>query len=806
MSTVLPAQLPRDAIIDGRYRVLDYLGAGQAGSVYKVMQVGLEVERALKILDPKPPFSLDEKAVRGFTAEIKLLSRLTHRNVLKLFDAGPYTAGPGAPSTPYYVMELVHPPPGKDHPLTLANVFAESLTDTAFIDILQQLADGLDYIHSHHVLHADIKPPNILVEDDGQGRFDLNIADLGCAKALAIQPGAPVIGSTYLVGTELYAPPYAHRYVNKPTPISYAELQTFFPHYDFFCLGMTLAEVVSSIQLTPFTTVATLLEHPKPHLAQAFGPKKMALLKLIIRQLVADTRDNFADARQVKNALRKLRPDFLYPLGVPDMVVGGAHRVLSQPLERVYLSARAYELVRHPMFQRLHTLNQLNFVYLLYSGAHHSRFTHVCSAFETTKRYIEGLVGDPHFLHLMYTADYELLLASALLHDIGHYPLAHAVEDLRGITADGKATNVKADHEMVREFLDRSVPVGARSLGCILKDDWGIEPDRVTNVVAKQPVGSEAEAFVQSVVDGPIDVDKVSYLQYDSTMTGAKYGLGIDFDALIGSLIAVPPDTDRARRPHTSLGVTDKGRVAAEGVVTARYGMFSRVYWHHRNRSIMAMLQYAFARLLLEPESSFTFADYIDRSLHMSDLQALFFLCQGLGTLRPTNPRTGRAVENLLTGLLDGSRGMYVRLIPFPSTPVQDDDLAVRQHLIDLKKQASMAGLEILREELLQQVSGVLKRPLADSDLLFDIPRIERGRDTVASIWVRSRAAAVDYEELKNLSGIVKQVGDNFDRFVKKCRVFVSPAVFEELRVAGRLDEARKLVRSLLHSAAKKSG
>ena len=98
-----------------------------------------------------------------------------------------------------------------------------------------------------------------------------------------------------------------------------------------------------------------------------------------------------------------------------------------------------------------------------------------------------------------------------------------------------------------------------------------------------------ARRILQSILSGPIDVDKMDYLARDSLHAGVPYGRHFDQGRLLASLCL--------NMAGDGLAITDKGKTAAEMMVFARYVMFSEVYWHHAVRAATAMLQRAFYTL-----------------------------------------------------------------------------------------------------------------------------------------------------------------------------------------------------------------
>jgi len=752
------ADLSEGTIIDAKYTVVKKLGSGDAGTVYRVKQSGINVDRAMKILAPKLQEVPLATFTKEFVAEREKLSQLTHRNLVKLIDAGEYN------SLPYYITDLVHPRDGEDAALTLDRWAKEVKTREAFADIVLQLTDGLAYLHSRGCLHCDLKPSNLLLEPVSKDEYELKITDLGSSKIL-VADGTRDTQRTHVVGTVDYAPNYVLDVLNTDNTVTLAELKKWFPHWDLFCLGATLARIVWNNPTKGERNFQKMLTDPRQNIKHAFG-SDFDLLKMIILRLVDPVADKcFPGADGVGEAFRKFLAEYLVPLGVREMAVGGAHRTLTQPREKVYFSERAYELVEHPTFQRLHNLNQLNFVYMLYSGAKHSRFLHSLSTYEMAKRYIEGLLGDSYFKHLMYKQDFELFLAAALLHDIGQYPLAHAIEDLGDEKFTGVVSGVKTDYQMSEYFLKRKLKKEDSTVADLLgKKEWGIDVERLIRILSRGPRQTETDYIIRSMLDGPIDVDKVSYLLYDSYFTGAKYGLGIDLDGFLSSLVAIPPENER----HSQIGILDTGVVAAEGVISARYSMFSRVYWHHFNRAIMAMLKYAAAKIFLSP-GGVSFLGYINDTFGYSDLDAVRYMHDRLGKVIPlkdTNP---------LGGLLDGTRSVHRRLLTFSGRDAKTGPTYRLLTSYDFR------GLEGLRLEILRKLGTMLGQGLEDCDVLFDVPKTEKRRDTLEDLYVSDPEDPKKYKELSSLSGVVRALCQEFEDLTKKCRIYISPGVREKL-------------------------
>ena len=217
--------------------------------------------------------------------------------------------------------------------------------------------------------------------------------------------------------------------------------------------------------------------------------------------------------------------------------------VVRDPLwNNIRLEPEALAIIDTPAFQRLRYVRQLGHAFLVYPGATHTRFEHALGTYHLAGR---------------VTKEREVQLA-ALLHDIGHYPFSHALEEA-GLPR----------HESLAA---RHLRTGA--LATTL-ERLGVSAERLLELIQ----GTSSSPLAR-LVSGSIDVDKLDYLSRDATMCGVPYGV-IDVDRLITSLTLGPE----------GLGLHPKGLAALESLLFAKYQMYRNVYWHHAVRSATAMFK-----------------------------------------------------------------------------------------------------------------------------------------------------------------------------------------------------------------------
>lgn len=220
-------------------------------------------------------------------------------------------------------------------------------------------------------------------------------------------------------------------------------------------------------------------------------------------------------------------------------------------------------LLDAPAFQRLRYVRQLGLAHLVYPGATHSRFEHALGAYHLARQTVRVLL-DAGAGETIDAEEPNIVVAAALLHDIGHYPFSHALEEI-GVP----------HHETVAGPL-----LSDGAIGEVLRREFA--PDAPARVLAL--VRGESTSPLQGLISGSIDLDKIDYLKRDAMMSGVAYG-EIDVDRLRHALALVPdPATGRP-----SIGLREKGLSALESLLFAKYQMYRNVYWHHAVRSATAM-------------------------------------------------------------------------------------------------------------------------------------------------------------------------------------------------------------------------
>src|SRR4051812_13581433 len=405
----------------------------------------------------------------------------------------------------------------------------------------------------------------------------------------------------------------------------------------------------------------------------------------------------------------------------------------------VPLTGRVRQLLDAPEMRRLARISQLGLCGLVYPGACHSRLEHSLGVYRNALMYLKQLAADERFTAIVRPEDGETFIAAALLHDLGHWPFCHAIEDmaLAGVPS----------HEL---FANSFLLEG--EIADTLRDDWNVQPRDVTSLLSEKPRDTR-QRIIKSMLSGPIDIDKMDYLVRDSLHAGVPYGRNFDQQRLIGSLCM--------NEAGDGLAISHKGRTAAEMMVFSRYVMFSEVYWHHAVRSATAMLQRAFYLLHRDLD--------LDQLFRMTDQP---FIEQLVAAAE------GQPAAELLVGLFGPTRRLYKRLAEF-------SHFQHRQWYERIARQP-YPWLVTASEAFAAAASRHIGRRIAPHEILFDAPPVKREVEFAVQVFFPKENF---YHTLAEVSPAVHTLATKqFDDYVKRVRIFVHPAIAGELSSLGGID------------------
>ncbi len=183
-------------VVEGRYKIQSVIGQGSAGTVYKAVQELIGREVAIKVLHDY--LVSDDEFIKRFRQEAKASSRLSHPNIITIYDFGLIPEG----QRPYIAMDLLVGTPLSD---LLASVERLSIEDA--IPVLVQVSSALGEAHRQGVVHRDVKPENIvLVERSGQRLFPI-VVDFGIARIVEESDAAKITRTGTVCGSPTYMSP-----------------------------------------------------------------------------------------------------------------------------------------------------------------------------------------------------------------------------------------------------------------------------------------------------------------------------------------------------------------------------------------------------------------------------------------------------------------------------------------------------------------------------------------------------------------------------------------------------------------------
>lgn len=212
------------------------------------------------------------------------------------------------------------------------------------------------------------------------------------------------------------------------------------------------------------------------------------------------------------------------------------------------------------MFQRMHNIKQLSLGYYVYHGTDHSRFGHMIGAMHLAGKAFDSMKINSEKFGSFEADDIDrkTIRMAALLHDVGHAPFSHSLENLLDAPHE-EYTQYLIDHYF-KDYIEKA----------------GVKTEDVKNLV----IGAYKKPYLSKIVSGQLDVDRLDYLLRDSHYAGVTYGL-YDLGRVIDQLAVV----------DGKFVVLEGGYEAVEQLIFARYQMYQQVYFHKTKRAFELMLQ-----------------------------------------------------------------------------------------------------------------------------------------------------------------------------------------------------------------------
>jgi HD superfamily phosphohydrolase len=397
--------------------------------------------------------------------------------------------------------------------------------------------------------------------------------------------------------------------------------------------------------------------------------------------------------------------------------------------DRIALTPADVALTATEPFLRLDGIQQLGFVSRVWPGAKHTRYEHSLGVMHLTRLAVQ---------HLQQTApagsfdeqDARTVIAAALLHDIGHYPFSHAIEEL--------GRPILSHEEVGRQIIEQV------EVATVLEEMWQVDPGAVAALIhGDRDELTEGQMLLRGLLSGTLDMDKLDYLPRDAHGCSVPYG-GVDSSRLLSALTVVDIPEGPSRRPERRIGIDDKGVSPLHSLINARQEMFDNVYWHHTNRACMVMLLRAIQDALVA------------------------------GKITPTS----------LTNHHDASLLAYMRDRSMPETTRQLAEALAHRRIHKRAVEVSAGAVELygrlgnlwfdpharrtVELQLSEALAELLGEPVSPTSVLIDIPKPERWK---TDVWVTYDQPPIGFRPLMHWREVVGLGDDDFKRYEEHRRM-----------------------------------
>lgn len=714
--------------------------AGGSGFVFRLKYPD-DQEFALKVFRPDQIYK--ETLLNGFQEEGQRLVRWAHPRIVRAFEVSSAEFKSTGKHLPYYLMEWL---PFSSLDVALSK--GQRLTLSSLLAILHQVLDALTYLHQLKppLCHLDVKEANLLVDFTDRQLPLVKLSDFGLAKEIRSDTT-----ETEVRGSLLYWPETWQRKLQGMIPSNQNRAVIILPRNE---IPVTVDLHMLSVTLT------RLLPYLEPYRPSEYVHRALILLAERMNwdaHRLTTNEEKYSDAASALADLQKVDRSFSLPAPLTDM---GMIRAPVNSLLGFGQAARA--VIDLPWFQRLRGVRQLGTTHLIYPGAVHTRFEHALGACSQAVEYLRALLSNqnsPWVLVYFSEEEIKAVALAALLHDLGHYPFAHQLEDLANWPA-----HELLGYQILSGEIDEMEPDLMDTLGSAktileaIAEHWKVDKTLMLAMFAYcyrdklenygRPDNPRSWRVASEIINGPIDCDKLDYIRRDAEHCGVPYGLIQDPARFLSSLtVAFDFEKDR---PY--LAVTEKGRVDAELVAVSRYAMFSEVYWHHTVRSFTTMLRRAFYEASKWRKEPLT----MQQLLRFSDDEIVNHI------LATAIKKNRKDVKDLLMRIK--KREPYPRLF----TLREQDDPKLYERLVE-KRTRLMQGKEWKRDKrLCEEVFGI--KNLQPHHLLWDIPK--SGKDKLGPVNI----AELDGTILATTPGpLWHSLSENFAQWVRRIRVFIHP-------------------------------
>ena len=415
--------------------------------------------------------------------------------------------------------------------------------------------------------------------------------------------------------------------------------------------------------------------------------------------------------------------------------------------------------------QRLRMIRQLGMVDSVFPGAYHSRFEHSLGVFNRARQIAKHLCESENLLDFATPKEVTKFLLGCIVHDLGHYYSAHVIEEL------GKMKELKANLQQFNHLETGYRLLNSKNsqVGRAIEDNFQIDRKEIADYIYRKKHTSGADGELYYLLDGPIDIDKMDYLERDSIHSGVPYGRNYDASRLLNNFTIHQVGNRR------KILLKEKGKAGAEVFIFSRYIMFTEVYWHHTARCFSSMFRRAFmdlARIGLKVEDIMGEKIYHQKGhVYYNDQESFRVIME----MANAGKRKTVVARELLKAIASGHKGLYKRLLILKPNG-SGDGLLYETKVIGQKiAKVFKAGLDPWRDFCKSVAAKIAKRDgltsLKEHHILMDTPLLGDKGTTYPLYFPREDVI----RDITEVSPVARALDLSFNEAAGQVRMYCHP-------------------------------
>lgn len=819
--------------IKERYEITKPLNVGGTSIIILIFDKVLKITSALKF--PRPQIQKISAFAEIIDKEKSILIKAKHPYIVQIYDHDEiehqFNDFSIKKVIPYYIMEYIEGAVNLEEFLINKKNDEEKIkrvdiSKAVLFRILQQITYGICRLHELDIVHLDIKLENMLISPDGNAK----LSDLGSGRQLFVEKEDPETLIEIILDDRWAHPDlveefrglYRSEHARTRGKIKRKNLKTVFDRYAF---GKNIHRLLKFYEPGKWKNFELYDKHYLELLACRLLDSQHKANETGLGLPCEHYREiNYDNIQNVIVDLQKITGEYSIYLDVPEMNPFNEATLQTANIRATPFTKRLKKVIECTPFLRLGYVSQLGFINLLYPTATHSRLEHMLGTYSNVVRYCDALYNDPFnpvFKQIMNESDIKAVLLAALFHDLGQYPLAHDLEESEPLFShedltEYLLTNPEHNKELKKllDYIERKEDKEDKENGRDEQDkeSWGISVSRIISIIKADPNDivhnfSIKDRILHTLIDCPIDADKLDYIIRDSNNLGLKVGYSIDLERFFKTITIIFGDKKGKNHLYASLGIHEKGKVQAESLAFSRYILFNTVYWHHTSRAIKGMLHQAVWEIFYGESGKRKeivkkdLYDLITQNIQTpekfsSDYDMLDWISDqtsvpGRQLLEKIKKR--QLFKRLLVISKRGNMEIWKQFYAMrDSWWTGDRSLALQQEFqkqiieyLDKIQEPELEKLKISKEN----IQKIVKRHNSNEILfLIDIPKV-RGSQHI-SLEYLPESDHLDIRESWNKphtfgeSGIWSYLTHNFIELVGKIRVFVDPSIRITVKMA----------------------